>query len=221
YVSSRAERDAILRRNTSAVPRINRPAIGRAIVPPVLGSGLELGFAGGLACVKVGVPDEITEPGVHCALSVSAPSESEPEIPVGTPATVSACGSVIDGNVSVRPVTEAVANFVVPFVDVECVGWPIASFAGVKLTPATLLSTEDSVFITPSSVLVSEVSGVNEPSTLIEPTVTVASAVGTLAATADVATLMLPSAASGSVSPVSAPSTALRRFVSAVTSACS
>src|SRR4051812_6454393 len=173
-----------------------------------------------------GLPDVVDVAGVCVADSASTATCTVPPSTLTTFPTIVAApgtavvtvdndvGSAIEGSVIVRPVIDAVALCVDPTVDVPVCPLPMLTDGGVKATPGTLFSTSLSVLVTEPTAEVSCDGTASLPRIFSVPTLASATGVGECDdAIAFVTTLMLPRAASGSVSPVTALSTP-------VTSAC-
>src|SRR3954467_2289041 len=174
-----------------------------------------------------GLPDVVDVAGVYVADSASTATCTVPPSTLTTlPAIVaapgiavvtvdSAVGRAIDGRVIVKPVIDAVLLRVEPVVEVLVWPAPMLTDGGVNATPVALSRTSLSVLVTEPSAVVSCAGTASLPRIFKVPTLASATGVGELFdAIAFVCTVMLPSAASGSVSPVTAAATPL-------TSACS
>src|SRR3954469_2906909 len=180
-----------------------------------------------------GVPDEVVVvAGVYVADSASTATWTVPPSTLTTlPAIVaapgiavvtvdSAVGRAIDGRVIVKPVIDAVLLRVVPVVEVLVCPAPMLTDGGVNATPVALSRTSLNVLVTEPRAVVSCAGTASLPRIFRVPTLASASGVGELCdAIALVCTVMLPSAASGSVSPVTAAATPLTSACSALISA--
>src|SRR3954469_18273997 len=180
-----------------------------------------------------GVPDEVVDvAGVYVADSASTATWTVPPSTLTTlPAIVAApgiavvtvdraVGRAIDGRVIVKPVIDAVLLRVEPVVEVLVCPVPMLTDGGVNATFATLSRTSLNVLVTEPSAVVSCAGTASLPRIFRVPTLASATGVGELCdAIALVCTVMLPSAASGSVSPVTAAATPLTSACSALISA--